>query len=263
MTEYESKKIIRPADMESYYEEWGFSPAVEYQGLIFVSGCTGTKKGGIVPEGIIAQTEVAFLKIKNSLDAAGVTFSDIIEMTTYHVGLSDHFDEFRRIKDQFIPAPFPAWTAIGVCELASAGALVEVRVIAAKNTGVREIKHINSTKSPIPSGAYSQALEVSNANRVLYISGQIPQSADGGVPELFEDQARLVWSNIKNQLEAANMTLDNLVKHTTYLSDRKYRDSNSLVRQEILQERKPALTVVIAEIYDPAWLLEIEAIAVD
>ena len=124
-----------------------------------------------------------------------------------------------------------------------------------------KIRSIESEKVESASGGYSQALEVTNATRTVYISGQIPVDLDGNVPESFEDQARLTWQNIIHQLEAADMTLDNIVKHTTYLSDRKYRDKNSRVRQEILEHRKPALTVVIAGIYDESWLLEVEVIA--
>ena len=48
------------------------------------------------------------------------------------------------------------------------------------------------------------------ACRVL-VSGQIPVTADGSVPESFEDQARLCWANVIAQMRAAGMTLDNLV----------------------------------------------------
>ncbi len=122
-------------------------------------------------------------------------------------------------------------------------------------------RSIESDKVESASGGYSQAFEVTGATRTVYISGQIPVDLNGKVPGNFADQARLTWQNIIHQLEAANMTLDNIVKHTTYLADRKYRDENSRVRQEILGTRKPALTVVIAGIYDEAWLLEIEVIA--
>jgi len=70
-----------------------------------------------------------------------------------------------------------------------------------------------------------------------------------------------VWINVEAQLKAAGMTLDNLVKVTTFLSDRRYRRENYEVRMEVLGERSPALTVIITGIYDEAWLLEIEAIA--
>ncbi|WP_439496929.1 RidA family protein [Bosea sp. (in: a-proteobacteria)] len=57
------------------------------------------------------------------------------------------------------------------------------------------------------------------------------------------------------------MTLDNLVKVTTFLSDRRYAAESRRTRKEILGDRKVALTVIVAGIFDEAWLLEIEAIA--
>jgi 2-iminobutanoate/2-iminopropanoate deaminase len=120
---------------------------------------------------------------------------------------------------------------------------------------------INADKGPQTSGRYSQAVEVSGATRTLYVSGQIPVDLEGRVPLAFADQARLTWVNIEAQLRAANMDLWNIVKITTFLSDRRYADENSLVRREVLGDLAPALTVIICDIYDPAWLLEIEVVA--
>jgi 2-iminobutanoate/2-iminopropanoate deaminase len=124
-------------------------------------------------------------------------------------------------------------------------------------------RSINATDGPAPSGGYSQAFEVEGAKRILHISGQIPVEADGSVPKEFEGQARLAWKNLERQLVAAGMGLENIVKHTTYLSSREYRAANSKVRQEVLGGLSPALTVIIADIYDASWLLEIEAVAMD
>lgn len=128
-----NQKAIYPKNAPSYYRDWGFSPAIEYRGFVFVSGCTGTMENGVVPEGISAQTRQAFSRIKLFLDEAGVTFSDIVEMTTYHVGLKEQLDEFIAVKREFISEPHPAWTAVGVTELASEGAIVEIKVIAKRN----------------------------------------------------------------------------------------------------------------------------------
>jgi enamine deaminase RidA (YjgF/YER057c/UK114 family) len=122
---------------------------------------------------------------------------------------------------------------------------------------------INAPDGPETSGGYSQAILFEAPKRILHISGQIPVDVDGRVPDSFEAQARLAWKNIERQLVAAGMELENIVKHTTFLSSRDYRAANSRVRQEILGPLRPALTVVIAEIFDEAWLLEIEAVAVD
>ncbi len=122
---------------------------------------------------------------------------------------------------------------------------------------------INAAAGPRPSGGYSQAVEVTGYSRLLFISGQIPVDASDQAPADFESQARQVWKNIVLQLEAAGLTLDNLVKVTTFLGDRRHRDANGAIRREVLGDRAPALTVVVTGLYDPSWLLEIEAIAAE
>lgn len=99
------------------------------------------------------------------------------------------------------------------------------------------------------------------ARELLFVSGQIPVDAGGTVPAAFAEQCRLVWRNVKAQLRAGGMGLADIVKVTTFLSDRAYARENSAIRQEVLAGLTPALTIIIAGIYDPAWLLEIEVIA--
>ena len=111
-------------------------------------------------------------------------------------------------------------------------------------------------------GGYAPAVEVSGNTRTLYISGTVPVGPDGTCPSDFEGQARQVWANIEAILAAADMGFDNLVKVTTYLADRKYNLDNRRIRQEILGDRRTALTVILPAIFDEAWLIEIEAVAV-
>jgi 2-iminobutanoate/2-iminopropanoate deaminase len=84
---------------------------------------------------------------------------------------------------------------------------------------------------------------------------------DGTVPDGFEAQARLVWTNLRSQLAAAGLGVHNLVKVTTFLASRDQADLNGAIRREFLGTHTPALTVIVAEIFDPRWLLEIEAVA--
>jgi len=111
--------------------------------------------------------------------------------------------------------------------------------------------------------SYSQACLVEAPRRWLFVSGQTPTDADGAAPQAFEDQCRLAWRNVERQLAAAGMGLDDLVKVTVFLADRRYREANYTIRHEVLAGRSPALTVIVCEIYDPAWLVEIEAVAAD
>ncbi len=120
---------------------------------------------------------------------------------------------------------------------------------------------INSPHAPLPAGGYSQAVEVQGSQRLLFISGQIPESPSGETPGDFRSQARLVWANILAQLDAAGMSVSNLVKVTIFLSSREHALANREVRQEVLRAHAPALTVIITGIFDEKWLLEIEAMA--
>ena len=122
-------------------------------------------------------------------------------------------------------------------------------------------KRINAEDGAETVGAYAQAYEVSQTTRRLYSSGQAPVQPDGTLPDTFKGQAEAVWNNILAQLHAADMTAENIVKATTFLVDRKYRDENRDVRMAMLGRHKFALTVVLAGMFEDGWLLEIDAIA--
>ena len=122
-------------------------------------------------------------------------------------------------------------------------------------------RSIHAPDAPQSRGGYAQAVELTGATRTLYVSGQIPETADGRMPQDFAGQARLCWANIEAQLRAAGMTLDDLVKATVFMADRKYAMENRAVRAEVLGSREIALTVIICGIFDEKWLLEIEAVA--
>jgi 2-iminobutanoate/2-iminopropanoate deaminase len=124
-----------------------------------------------------------------------------------------------------------------------------------------ERRTINAPDAPAPAGGYSQAVEVLGARRLLFISGQIPVEPGGELPSGFRDQCRKAWANIEAQLRAAGLDLTHLVKVTTFLADRSHAIENRDVRAEVLGDLKPALTVIIAGIFDSEWLIEIEAIA--
>lgn len=121
---------------------------------------------------------------------------------------------------------------------------------------------ISSAHAPQPAGSYAQAMKIEGATTLLFVSGQIPESADEQIPETFAEQAALVWRNVLAQITAAGMSVDNLVKVTTFLSSRDYAVENRVARQKALGSHTPALTVIIAGIFDERWLLEIEAVAV-
>jgi 2-iminobutanoate/2-iminopropanoate deaminase len=126
-----------------------------------------------------------------------------------------------------------------------------------------KINTVNAESAPQAAGGYSQGVAVSGAQRLLFISGQIPETTTGHVPDAFPAQAHLVWRNVFAQLGAAGMTVANLIKVTIFLSSREFATVNREIRREALGAHSPALTVIIAGIFDEKWLLEIEAVAAD
>jgi enamine deaminase RidA (YjgF/YER057c/UK114 family) len=123
--------LVIPASMQAMYDRFHFAPAVRSGGLLLCSGQIGIGPDGRAPADPTEQFTLAFEAVKAVLAEARLGFSDVVEMTTFHVGLQQHLGAFMAVKDRYLPAPFPAWTAIGVSELAFPGGLAEVRVTAA------------------------------------------------------------------------------------------------------------------------------------
>lgn len=126
------------------------------------------------------------------------------------------------------------------------------------------IERLDPAVLPAATGHYTHGTLVTGARRTVYVSGQVPWAGDDGrVPPEFDDQCRLTWRNVLAVLAEAGMGVEHLAKVTTYLADRRYREANSRIRQEVLGDHTPALTIIITDIYAEDWLLEIEAVAVE
>ena len=124
------------------------------------------------------------------------------------------------------------------------------------------IQPLNPPILPAATGNYTHGVQVTGAGRLVFVSGQVPWAdGQGKIPAAFEDQCRMVWRNVLAVLAEADLGVRNLVKVTTYLSDRQYRAANSKIREEILGDHAAALTIIICDIYSEEWLLEIEAVA--
>ncbi|WP_344008685.1 RidA family protein [Nocardioides lentus] len=118
-----------PADAATA-AQWHFSHVVRSRGLLFCSGVMGTREDGSVDADPGTQLERAFVRLAETLATAGADVSHLVEMTSYHVGLQQHLATFAAVRDRHLAAPYPAWSAIGVVELAVPGALVEIRAVA-------------------------------------------------------------------------------------------------------------------------------------
>lgn len=107
--------------------------------------------------------------------------------------------------------------------------------------------------------------------RILHTSGIVPIAADGSVPETLEDQAAVVWGNLRAILAEARMTVDNIVSMTTYVVSREgsSRDLSSdlgvvmAARDRALAGHLAASTLVtVPALVRKEWLLEIALVAI-
>ena len=126
-----SRDVVLPEQDKPTYEAFHFAPAIRTSGLLICSGQIGTNADGSVPESPHDEFRNAWAAVGRILAEAGLSYDNIVETTTYHVNLQEHLATFMAIRDEVISPPWPAWTAIGITELAVPGARVEIRVMAA------------------------------------------------------------------------------------------------------------------------------------
>jgi enamine deaminase RidA (YjgF/YER057c/UK114 family) len=121
---------------------------------------------------------------------------------------------------------------------------------------------LNPPGVPVPAGPYSQAIVVSGPGKWLHVSGQIGVGADGSTAEGVERQTTLAWQNLVAMLAAAGMTVDHLVKVTTFLVDASHLPVVGPIRTRFLGDARPASTLLIVkELAKKEWLIEVEAVA--
>ena len=120
---------------------------------------------------------------------------------------------------------------------------------------------IQTNNAPQAIGPYSQAVM---ANGTLYVSGQIPVVPATGaiVSDKVEDQARQVMENVKAVVEAAGITLNNVVKTTVFIKNMDDFAVINGIYSEYFKENCPARACVEVARLPKDVLIEMEAIAV-
>jgi enamine deaminase RidA (YjgF/YER057c/UK114 family) len=122
-------------------------------------------------------------------------------------------------------------------------------------------RQLVSSGSPFePTIGFSRAVRV--GDRVI-VSGTGPVVPAGKCTDDVSGQARRCFEIIAAALEEAGASLRDVVRTRMYVTAAEYADSVGEVHGELLGAVRPAATmVVVAELLDPAWKVEIEAEAV-
>ncbi|QPH53789.1 RidA family protein [Pontivivens ytuae] len=123
-------RVVVPPAMRPLYESWRMAPGVIDGGRLVMTGFSGVALDGSMSPDPETQMRTAFDQVGLVLAEASCIWADLIEMTSYHVDIAAQIDLFRRVRNEYVAPPYPAWTALGVAGLASAGAVVEIRAVA-------------------------------------------------------------------------------------------------------------------------------------
>lgn len=108
---------------------------------------------------------------------------------------------------------------------------------------------------------YAHALELRAPERLLLVSGTMGLDGSGAAGRTLADQLELVWANLRAILASAGMSLDNVVRVTSYLRDADYADANAKARVAALGGRAVPTTAIVVETLRPDWLVEVEILA--
>jgi enamine deaminase RidA (YjgF/YER057c/UK114 family) len=104
-------------------------------------------------------------------------------------------------------------------------------------------------------------MEVQEPKRFLYVAGTMGLDENGVAGKTLGEQLDLIWRNIRTILASAGMTVDNIVRLTSYLRDSAYAEENAKARVKALNGRVIPTIGIVAQTLSSDWLVEIEIIA--
>ena len=144
-----SREHLGPKGTEGAYHEWHYTPAVKVGEMVIVSGIP-SGPGATYEE----QIHAMFRNAKATLETAGATLTDVVEINTFHANAKDtasfreEFARFAPIHHEYFPANYPAWTAVGTTALLAQGAAVEMRLVAVIGSGKNPKVSIPEPRQP-------------------------------------------------------------------------------------------------------------------
>ncbi len=126
-----TRETVVPRDMKEIPEKFRYSPGVKAGPFLFIAGQVGRDEDMNVIENKEAQITQAFENVQKVLNAAELTFDDVVDMVTYLTDMRD-LQLLMKVKDRYFTNldRLPTWTAIGTTVLANPGLFVEVKCTA-------------------------------------------------------------------------------------------------------------------------------------
>ena len=81
----------------------------------------------------------AFDRLTAILKKAGVSWDDVVDITTFHTDLKTQMPAIVAVKNKYVRAPFPAWTAVQVVRLIPDNGITEIKLVAKLGMGLQPL----------------------------------------------------------------------------------------------------------------------------
>jgi reactive intermediate/imine deaminase len=256
-----------------------YTEALAVGGLVFLAGQLASDfKTGVPKEArkdpnfpfygsdIKLQSRYILNNIKNTLQAAGSSFDQVVKAQVFLTDLND-FAAFDEVWGEFFKVP-PPRTTVGTSGLLIKDTLIEIDLISA--TSDRSLIAVSSS-NPKPLANYTEATRIGD---FVFAAGQLASDFKTGVPkEARKDlnfpfygsdiklQTRFIMEHLKNTFAAAGTTLDHVVKAQVFLTDLGHFAAFDEVWREYFKVPPPRTTVGTTELLIKDSLVEIDLIA--
>jgi reactive intermediate/imine deaminase len=213
------------------------------------------------------QTRYVLENIASVYQAAGCELSDTVKAQVFLTDLDD-FVHFNAVWREFFPSP-PPRTTVQIGALLVPGCRIEIDLTAVHKRVPRQV--IRTSDSPAPQAHYSQAVL---AGETLYVAGQLAAHPDTGIPaEARQDQAfpyygsniqkqaRYILKNLRNVLESAGLSLEDVVKSQVFLTDLNDFYYFDQAWKEFFPSPPPRTTLQVSGLLVPDCRVEIDLTA--
>jgi enamine deaminase RidA (YjgF/YER057c/UK114 family) len=114
-----------------------------------------------------------------------------------------------------------------------------------------------------PVGPYSHTVVVPAGAELVFVAGQVGMRADGSVPEAFSDQAEVTFQNLRACLAAHGLGVEAVIKLGVFvLPGQDFKVLRAVRERHFAAHRPTSTTVYVPHLASPAFLIEVEAVAV-
>lgn len=125
-----------------------------------------------------------------------------------------------------------------------------------------DFRYIEPDGVALPQGSFGLGIVIEPDYRLAFLTGRTGSNADGSYSSDFETQARNALASVSQLLEEIDMDWSNVVKINVYLTDVADIPVWGRVRDEIIDDSRPAGTgIIVKALASPDARVEVTVIA--